>query len=423
MNILVLGSGGREHAFAKKIKSSKHCNNLFIAPGNSGTAQVGQNLNISYNNFKEIKNAVLQHQINMVVVGPEDPLVNGIHDFFLNDNDLRDVMVIGPQTKGAQLEGSKNFAKEFMNRHNIPTAAHQTFNENQINEANRFLESLEPPYVLKADGLAAGKGVLIIQTLDEAKKELYKMLCENKFGEASSQVVIEEFLKGVELSCFVITDGESYKILPTAKDYKRIGEGDQGLNTGGMGAVSPPPFVDDILMNKIEQTIIKPTIEGLKKDQIPFQGFVFIGLIMVNDDPYVIEYNVRMGDPETEAVLPRIQNDIVEIFKSLYNQTLQSHSILIDERSAVTVVVVSGGYPESYQKGHEITGIENVNDSIVFHAGARLDNDKIVTSGGRVLAITSLSENYKEALKTSYRNISKIDFKDMRYRRDIGFDL
>ena len=423
MNILVLGSGGREHAFAKKIKSSKHCNNLFIAPGNSGTAQVGQNLNISYNNFKEIKNAVLQHQINMVVVGPEDPLVNGIHDFFLNDNDLRDVMVIGPQTKGAQLEGSKNFAKEFMNRHNIPTAAHQTFNENQINEANRFLESLRPPYVLKADGLAAGKGVLIIQTLDEAKKELYKMLCENKFGEASSQVVIEEFLKGVELSCFVITDGESYKILPTAKDYKRIGEGDQGLNTGGMGAVSPPPFVDDILMNKIEQTIIKPTIEGLKKDQIPFQGFVFIGLIMVNDDPYVIEYNVRMGDPETEAVLPRIQNDIVEIFESLYNQTLQSHSILIDERSAVTVVVVSGGYPESYQKGYEITGIENVNDSIVFHAGARLDNDKIVTSGGRVLAITSLSENYKEALKTSYRNISKIDFKDMHYRRDIGFDL
>ena len=423
MNILVLGSGGREHAFAKKIRSSKHCKNLFIAPGNSGTAEVGQNLSISYNNFQEIKKAVLQHHINMVVIGPEDLLVNGIHDFFLDDDDLSNVMVIGPQTKGAQLEGSKNFAKEFMNRHNIPTAAHQTFNKNQINEANRFLESLAPPYVLKADGLAAGKGVLIIQTLDEAKKELYKMLCENKFGEASSQVVVEEFLKGIELSCFVITDGESYKILPTAKDYKRIGEGDQGLNTGGMGAISPPPFVDDVLMNKIEQTIIKPTIEGLKKDQIPFQGFVFIGLIMVNDDPYVIEYNVRMGDPETEAVLPRIQNDIVEIFESLYNQTLQNHSILIDERSAVTVVVVSGGYPESYQIGHEITGIENVNDSIVFHAGARLDNDKIVTSGGRVLAITSLSENYKEALKTSYRNISKIDFKDMYYRRDIGFDL
>ena len=423
MNILILGSGGREHAFAKKIKSSKHCKNLFIAPGNSGTAQVGQNINVSYNNFQEIKKTVLQHHINMVVVGPEDPLVNGIHDFFLNDNDLREVMIIGPQTKGAQLEGSKNFAKEFMNRHNIPTAAHQTFNKNQINEANRFLESLSPPYVLKADGLAAGKGVLIIQTLDEAKKELYKMLCENKFGEASSQVVVEEFLQGIELSCFVITDGKSYKVLPTAKDYKRIGEGDQGLNTGGMGAVSPPPFVDDILINKIEQTIIKPTIEGLKKYQIPFQGFVFIGLIMVNDDPYVIEYNVRMGDPEAEAVLPRIQNDIVEIFESLYNQTLQSHSILIDERAAVTVVVVSGGYPEPYQKGHEITGIEDVNDSIVFHAGARLDNDKIVTSGGRVLAITSLSENYKEALKTSYRNISKIDFKDMRYRRDIGFDL
>jgi phosphoribosylamine--glycine ligase len=423
MNILVLGSGGREHAFAKKIRSSKHCKNLFIAPGNSGTAQVGQNLSISYNDFQEIKKAVLQHHINMVVVGPEAPLVNGIHDFFLDDDDLGNVMVIGPQTKGAQLEGSKNFAKEFMNRHNIPTAAYQTFNNNQINEANRFLESLSPPYVLKADGLAAGKGVLIIENLDEAKKELYKMLCENKFGEASSQVVVEEFLKGIELSCFVITDGESYKILPTAKDYKRIGEGDQGLNTGGMGAISPPPFVDDVLMSKIEQTIIKPTIEGLKKDQIPFQGFVFIGLIKVDDDPYVIEYNVRMGDPETEAVFPRIQNDIVEVFKSLYNQTLQSHSILIDERAAVTVVVVSGGYPESYQKGHEITGLEKVNDSIVFHAGASLDNDKTVTSGGRVLAITSLSKNYKEALKTTYKNISKIDFKDMYYRRDIGFDL
>ena len=423
MNILVLGSGGREHAFAKKIRLSKHCKNLFIAPGNSGTAEVGQNLSISYNNFQEIKKAVLQHHINMVVVGPEDPLVNGIHDFFLDDDDLSNVMVIGPQTKGAQLEGSKNFAKEFMNRHNIPTAAHQTFNKNQINEANTFLESLSSPYVLKADGLAAGKGVLIIENLDEAKKELYKMLCENKFGEASSQVVVEEFLKGIELSCFVITDGESYKILPTAKDYKRIGEGDQGLNTGGMGAISPPPFVDDVLMNKIEQTIIKPTIEGLKKDQIPFQGFVFIGLIKVDDDPYVIEYNVRMGDPETEAVFPRIQNDIVEVFASLYNQTLQEHSILIDERSAVTVVVVSGGYPESYQTGHEITGLDKVNGSTVFHAGARLENNKRVTSGGRVLAITSLSENYKEALKTSYRNISKIDFKDMRYRRDIGFDL
>ena len=423
MNILVLGSGGREHAFAKKIRSSKHCKKLFIAPGNSGTAEVGQNLRISYNDFQEIKKAVLKHQINMVVVGPEDPLVNGIHDFFLNDDDLSNVMVIGPQTKGAQLEGSKNFAKEFMNRHDIPTAAHQTFNKNQINEANRFLESLSPPYVLKADGLAAGKGVLIIETLDEAKKELHKMLCENKFGEAGSQVVVEEFLKGIELSCFVITDGESYKILPTAKDYKRIGEGDQGLNTGGMGAISPPPFVDEALMSKIEETIIKPTIEGLKKDQIPFKGFVFIGLIKVDDDPYVIEYNVRMGDPETEAVLPRIQNDIVEVFESLYNQTLQNHSILIDERTAVTVVVVSGGYPESYQKDYEITGLDKVNDSTVFHAGARLDNDKIITSGGRVLAITSLSENYKEALKTSYRNISKIAFKDMYYRQDIGFDL
>ena len=423
MNILVLGSGGREHAFAIKIKSSKHCKNLFIAPGNSGTAQVGQNLRINPNDFQEIKKAVLQHHINMVVVGPEDPLVNGIHDFFLDDDDLINVMVIGPQNKGAQLEGSKNFAKEFMNRHNIPTAAHQTFNKNQINEANKFLESLSPPYVLKADGLAAGKGVLIIKTLDEAKKELYKMLCENKFGKASSQVVIEEFLKGIELSCFVITDGESYKILPTAKDYKRIGEGDKGLNTGGMGAISPPSFVDKVFMDKIEKKIIKPTIAGFKKDKIPFKGFVFIGLIKVDDNPFVIEYNVRMGDPETEVVFPRIQNDIVEVFESLYNQTLQSHSILIDERAAATVVVVAGGYPESYQKGHEITGLDKVNNSIVFHAGASLDNDKTITSGGRVLAITSLSENYKEALKTSYRNISKIHFKDMYYRRDIGFDL
>ncbi len=423
INILVLGSGGREHAFAEKIKNSNRCKNLFIAPGNSGTAKVGKNLNIDQNNFQEIKNAVLQYEISMVVVGSEDPLVRGIHDFFLNDHSIKDVMIIGPQSKGAQLEGSKNFAKQFMNRHNIPTAAHKTFDKDQINEGNRFLESLSAPYVLKADGLAGGKGVLIIETLEEAKNELYKILCEDKFGAAGNYVVVEEFLKGIELSCFVITDGKSYKILPSAKDYKRIGEGDKGLNTGGMGAVSPPPFLDNFFMKKIEETIIKPTIEGLKKDQIPFRGFVFIGLIKVGQEPYVIEYNVRMGDPETEVVIPRIQNDIVNVFESLYNNSLENQQILIDPKSAVTVVLVSGGYPQSYQKGYEITGLHDIKSSIVFHAGASLENDKIVTSGGRVLAITSLSENYKDALKTSYRNISKIDFKDMYYRRDIGFDL
>ena len=423
MNILILGSGGREHAFAEKIKLSKLSNNLFIAPGNSGTEKTGKNLNINYNDFPSIKKAVLQNGIKMVVVGPEDPLVNGIHDYFLGDSELKDVIVIGPQAMAAQLEGSKNFAKEFLNRHNIPTAAHKTFNKSQISKANNFLESLSPPYVLKADGLAAGKGVLIIDNLEEAKSEVYKMLCEQKFGEASNRVVVEEFLKGIELSCFVITDGESYKILPTAKDYKRIGEGDQGLNTGGMGAISPPPFVDRIFMEKVETKIIKPTIEGLKKDNIPYQGFIFIGLIKVNEDPFVIEYNVRMGDPETEVVFPRIQNDIVEVFMSLHNKTLSDQNVLIDNKAAVTVVLVSGGYPEKYEKGHEIIGLEQVERSTVFHAGALTKNKKVVTSGGRVLAVTSLSKNYKDALSISYKNISKIHFQNMYYRKDIGFDL
>jgi len=423
MNILILGSGGREHAFAKKIKSSKLSKNLFIAPGNSGTEKTGTNLNINYNDFSSIKKAVLQHRINMVVVGPEEPLVNGIHDYFLGDLALKDVIVIGPQAMAAQLEGSKNFAKKFLNRHNIPTAAHKTFNRTQISAANNFLESLSPPYVLKADGLAAGKGVLIINDLEEAKIETYKMLCEQKFGEASNQVVIEEFLKGIELSCFVITDGESYKILPTAKDYKRIGEGDQGLNTGGMGAISPPPFVDRIFMEKVETKIIQPTIEGLKKDNIPYQGFIFIGLIKVNEDPFVIEYNVRMGDPETEVVFPRIQNDIVELFISLQKKTLSDQKLLIDNNEAATVVLTSGGYPEKYEKGHEIIGLEQVDKSIVFHAGALTKNKKVITSGGRVLAVTSLSKNYKDALTISYKNISKIYFKNMYYRKDIGFDL
>ena len=423
MNILILGSGGREHAFAKKIKESKHCSKLFIAPGNSGTEKLGKNLEIRFNDFSMLKSVVLENKIDMVVVGPEEPLVNGVHDSFLKDPSLTHIAIIGPQAVAAQLEGSKDFAKKFMNRHKIPTAKHKTFSKDQINEATKFLESLSPPYVLKADGLAAGKGVLIIDSLEEAKAEIYQMLVEEKFGNASTQVVVEEFLQGIELSCFVLTDGESYKILPTAKDYKRIGEGDQGLNTGGMGAISPPPFVDSYFMEKVENKIIRPTIEGLKKDKIPYQGFVFIGLIKVGDEPFVIEYNVRMGDPETEVVFPRIKNDILEIFSSLNNKSLKNQKIIIDNKAAVTVVLVSGGYPEHYEKGYEITGLESVSGSIVFHAGAKTKNEKLVTSGGRVLAVTSLSEDYKDALSMSYENISKIFFDKMYYRKDIGFDL
>ncbi len=423
MNILILGSGGREHAFAKKIKESKHCSKLFIAPGNSGTEKLGKNLEIRFNDFSMLKSVVLENKIDMVVVGPEEPLVNGVHDSFLKDPSLTHIAIIGPQAVAAQLEGSKDFAKKFMNRHKIPTAKHKTFSKDQINEATKFLESLSPPYVLKADGLAAGKGVLIIDSLEEAKAEIYQMLVEEKFGNASTKVVVEEFLQGIELSCFVLTDGESYKILPTAKDYKRIGEGDQGLNTGGMGAISPPPFVDSYFMEKVENKIIRPTIEGLKKDKIPYQGFVFIGLIKVGDEPFVIEYNVRMGDPETEVVFPRIKNDILEIFSSLNKKSLKNQKIIIDNKAAVTVVLVSGGYPEHYEKGYEITGLESVSGSIVFHAGAKTKNEKLVTSGGRVLAVTSLSEDYKDALSMSYENISKIFFDKMYYRKDIGFDL
>ena len=423
MNILILGSGGREHTFAWKISQSNLCNQLFVAPGNSGTSQLATNIDISVNDFQAIKELVLAQSIDMVVVGPEDPLVQGVHDFFLNDNSLKHVMVIGPEAKAAQLEGSKEFAKEFLIRHNIPTAAYNSFTKDSVEKGLTFLESLKPPYVLKADGLAAGKGVLILNDLDEAKTELRQMLVGAKFGEASTKVVIEEFLDGIELSCFVLTDGKDYKILPTAKDYKRIGEGDTGLNTGGMGAISPVPFVDDVLMKKIEERIVKPTIKGLKKDDLPYKGFVFIGLIMVGNDPFVIEYNVRMGDPETEVVLPLLKNDLAEIFQAIGNGTLKDIKIDIDERSAVTVMLVSGGYPETYEKGKEITGIETVSDSLVFHAGAKNDNGKIVTSGGRVMAITSLGKNYKEALKKSYQNIEKLHFDKMNYRKDLGFDL
>jgi phosphoribosylamine--glycine ligase len=423
MNILILGSGGREHTFAWKMAQSPLCKSLFVAPGNSGTSQIAKNLDIKVTDFQAIKKAVLEYRINMVVVGPEDPLVQGVHDFFLNDEEIKHVSVIGPQKAAAELEGSKEFAKEFLVRHNIPTAAYKSFNKSNVNEGYAFLETLNPPYVLKADGLAAGKGVLILNNLNEAKAELKSMLVDAKFGEASNKVVIEEFLDGIELSCFVLTDGKNYKILPTAKDYKRIGEGDTGLNTGGMGAVSPVPFATEGFLNKIEESIVKPTIEGLKKDNLPYKGFVFIGLIKVGKDPKVIEYNVRMGDPETEVVLPRLKNDLVEIFQAIANQTLDKINIEIDERAATTVMLVSGGYPEGYEKGKEITGLEKVSGSIAFHAGAIEKDGKIVTSGGRVMAITSFGNTYQEAIKKSYQNIEKLHFDKMNYRKDIGFDL
>lgn len=423
MNILILGSGGREHTFAWKIAQSPLCKTLFVAPGNSGTAQIAKNLDIKVTDFHTIKEAVLQHEITMVVVGPEDPLVMGIHDFFLNDDALKHVSVIGPQKAAAQLEGSKEFAKEFLIRHNIPTAAYKSFHAGNVEAGYAFLETLSPPYVLKADGLAAGKGVLILNDLNEAKTELKNMLVDAKFGAASTKVVIEEFLDGIELSCFVLTDGENYKILPTAKDYKRIGEGDTGLNTGGMGAVSPVPFATDAFLSKIEERIVKPTIEGLKKDNLPYKGFVFIGLIKVGEDPKVIEYNVRMGDPETEVVLPRLKTDLVEIFQAIANQTLDKINLEIDERAATTVMLVSGGYPEGYEKGKVITGLEQVTDSIPFHAGAINKDGNIITSGGRVMAITSYGNTYEEAIKKSYQNIEKLHFDKMNYRTDIGFDL
>lgn len=423
MNILILGAGGREHTFAWKVSQSPSCNALFVAPGNSGTAAIATNLDISVTDFEGLKKQVIAHAISMVVVGPEDPLVKGIYDFFLNDDQLQHVAVIGPQKAAAQLEGSKEFAKEFLVRHNIPTAAYESFTKHNIEAGFAFLDTLKPPYVLKADGLAAGKGVLILTDINEAKQELKNMLLDSKFGAASSKVVIEEFLDGIELSCFVLTDGKHYKILPTAKDYKRIGEGDTGLNTGGMGAISPVPFADDVLLKKIEDRIVKPTVDGLAKDQLPYKGFIFIGLIMVDSEPIVIEYNVRMGDPETEAVLPRLKTDLVEIFQAIDKQCLNEIDIEIDSQTAVTVMLVSGGYPEAYEKGKEITGLDKVEHSIVFHAGANNSDGKIVTSGGRVMSITSFGSDFKSALNTSYKSIELIKFEGMNYRKDIGFDL
>lgn len=423
MTILLLGSGGREHALAWKMLQSSHCSKLFVAPGNAGTASIATNVAVNPNDFEAVKNLVLTEKIEMVVVGPEDPLVNGVYDFFKKDTDLKDIPVIGPSKKGAQLEGSKEFAKEFLVKHNIPTAAYDSFTKDTVEKGCEFLTTLQPPYVLKADGLAAGKGVLILNDLTEAQQELRNMLVDAKFGDASSKVVIEEFLDGIELSCFVLTDGKNYKILPTAKDYKRIGEGDTGLNTGGMGAVSPVPFADAVLMQKIEERIVKPTVLGLQKDNIEYKGFVFIGLINVKGEPIVIEYNVRMGDPETEVVMPRIQSDLVELFTAVSNQTLDQVTLEIDPRSATTIMVVSGGYPEDYEKGKVISGLEKVEGSIAFHAGTALKDGQVVSNGGRVIAVTSYGTDFKEAIAKSYENIKKIHFDNMYYRKDIGFDL
>jgi len=423
MNILILGSGGREHAFALKLSQSNKVNQLFVAPGNAGTFQIATNININPTDFNAIKEVVLNNQINMVVVGPESPLVDGVHDFFLADKDLKNIPVIGPKKDGALLEGSKDFSKIFMKKHNIPTAQYQSFTKDNLSEGFTFLETLNSPYVLKADGLAAGKGVLILDSLDEAKTELAEMLTNQKFGEASSTVVIEEFLDGIELSVFVLTDGKSYKILPSAKDYKRIGEGDKGLNTGGMGAISPVPFASEDFLQKVEERIVIPTINGLQKDGIDYRGFIFIGLMNVDGNPQVIEYNVRMGYPETEVVIPRIESDLFDLFDGDANQTLHEKSFSINPKTAITVMLVSGGYPEVYKKGKEMTGVEKVSDSIVFHAGTTLKGDKIITNGGRVMAITSFGDTIEEALKKSYSSIEKIHFENMNFRKDIGFDL
>lgn len=423
MNILLLGSGGREHAFAWKMTQSTLCQQLFVAPGNAGTSKIATNVNINPNDFEKIKEFVITNAIAMVVVGPEDPLVKGIYDFFKNDTQISHIPVIGPSKLGAQLEGSKEFAKEFLVKNNIPTAKYESFTSETVEKGYAFLETLSPPYVLKADGLAAGKGVVILNDLQDAKDELKAMLVDAKFGSASAKVVIEEFLDGIELSCFVLTDGKNYKILPTAKDYKRIGEGDTGLNTGGMGAISPVPFADAVLMQKIESQIVIPTITGLKNDNIEYKGFVFIGLIKVGDNPFVIEYNVRMGDPETEVVIPRIKSDLVALFEAVATEKLADFDLSLDERTAATVVVVSGGYPEAFEKGKEILGLDDKSDSLIFHAGTKEENGKILSNGGRVLAVTSFANSFTDATKKSYQTIEKLKFDKMNYRKDIGFDL
>jgi len=422
-NILLIGSGGREHAIAWKLAQSPLLNQLFIAPGNAGTSLVGTNVPVNGNDFESIKSFVVTNRIDMVVVGPEEPLVKGIHDFFLADNALKNIPVIGPQKAGAELEGSKDFAKQFMIRHNIPTAAYSTFTIETLTDGIAFIKTLNPPYVLKADGLAAGKGVVICKTLAEAEKELTDMLVGQKFGNASAMVVIEEFLDGIELSAFAITNGKEYLVLPEAKDYKRIGEGDTGPNTGGMGSVSPVPFADREFMQKVEDRIIRPTVKGLQKDGIPYQGFLFFGLMNIKGDPFVIEYNVRLGDPETESVLPRINNDLIEIFQATANGNLSAIKLETDERTAACVMIVSGGYPGNYVKGKEISGIKEVTKSHIFHAGTVTENNKTVSSGGRVLAVTSLASDLKTAVNQSNESALLLNFEDSYFRRDIGIDL
>jgi phosphoribosylamine--glycine ligase len=423
MNVLILGSGGREHAFALKLSESNKINELFVAPGNAGTHKIAKNITINITDFQALKKVVLENDIQMVVVGPEVPLVAGVHDFFLLDNELKNIPVIGPKKDGALLEGSKDFSKQFMQKHGVPTARYQSFTKENLEEGFAFLETLAPPFVLKADGLAAGKGVLILNSLQEAKIELEEMVSNQKFGEASTTVVIEEFLKGIELSVFVLTDGKSYKILPSAKDYKRIGEGDTGLNTGGMGAISPVPFADAAFLKKVEELVVKPTITGLQKDGIDYRGFIFIGLMNDNGNPSVVEYNVRMGDPETEVVLPRIESDLFDLFEGVANQNLNEKSFKVTSKTATTVMLVAGGYPEAYEKHKEITGLEKVTESTVFHAGTTIKDNTIVSNGGRVMAVTSFGETIEEALEKSYRSIDAIHFDKMNYRKDIGFDL
>jgi phosphoribosylamine--glycine ligase len=423
MNVLILGSGGREHAFAWKVSQSSLCKKLLVAPGNAGTNELGTNVEIGVNDFESIKKLALDEDIDMLIVGPEDPLVNGIFDFFNGDESLKQITVIGPSKQGAKLEGSKEFAKEFMKRHDIPTAKYQAFTKDNLQEGYAFLESLNAPYVLKADGLAAGKGVLILEDLKEAKKQLKAMVVDAKFGKESSTVVVEEFLSGIELSVFVLTDGTSYKILPSAKDYKRIGEGDTGLNTGGMGAISPVPFADRFFIEKVETEIIKPTIHGLKEEGIVYHGFIFIGLIVSGNDVKVIEYNVRMGDPETEVVIPRIKSDLLHLFQGIGDGTFSEKDLHIDEETAATVMLVSGGYPEKYEKRKVIAGLDDVEGSIVFHAGTKKEEDAVLTNGGRVLAVTSFGGNIEDALNKSFVNAEKINFEGKYYRKDIGFDL
>jgi phosphoribosylamine---glycine ligase len=423
MNVLLLGSGGREHAIGWKIAQSSQIDKLFIAPGNAGTNQVGTNVDLKIDDFEGIGKFCLKEKIDYLVVGPEKPLVDGIADYFAADKALSKVGVIGPNKEAAQLEGSKDFSKKFMKKYNIPTAKYQTFTKDNLEEGYAYLDSLKAPYVLKADGLAAGKGVVILDDLDKAKEELNSMLSDAKFGDASSKVVIEEFLDGVELSVFVITDGQSYKILPEAKDYKRIGEGDTGLNTGGMGAVSPVPFATLGFMDKVENQVIIPTIKGLKAEGIDYRGFIFFGLINVRRDPYVIEYNCRMGDPETEVVIPRLKSDILELFEGVATQTLSERDVLFDERTATGVMMVSGGYPGEYKKEKTISGLTGIFDSMIFHAGTKQDGPTYVSSGGRVLCVTSYGKNQEKSLAKTYENLSKISFEDAYYRKDIGFDI